>query len=155
PDQLAYYAAHDCFWRGEIPEEARYFKHVNQAYLDWAVEMGFLDRAEPVIHQLYAESLQRFRLAAAGHGPIQPPQHHRARITAYFDPLPFWYAPFEVAAVDEREFPLHALTQRPMAMYHAWGSQNAWLRQIHGENRLYLARALARSHGIEDEDWVR
>ena len=27
-------------------------------------------------------------------------------------------------------FPLHALTQRPMAMYHSWGSQNAWLRQI-------------------------
>ena len=24
-------------------------------------------------------------------------------------------------------------------MYHSWGSQNAWLRQIHGENRLHMA----------------
>ena len=39
----------------------------------------------------------------------------------------------------EAAFPLHAITQRPMAMYHSWGSQNAWLRQIHGRNRLYHA----------------
>ena len=25
-----------------------------------------------------------------------------------------------------------------MAMYHSWGSMNAWLRQIHGGNRLYM-----------------
>src|SRR5690606_10074379 len=35
-------------------------------------------------------------------------------------------------------FPLHAITQRPMFMYHAWGSQNAWLRQITARNFLYL-----------------
>ena len=28
-------------------------------------------------------------------------------------------------------YPLNAITQRPMAMYHSWDSQNAWLRQIH------------------------
>ncbi|HLZ64892.1 MAG TPA: molybdopterin oxidoreductase family protein [Aliidongia sp.] len=155
PAQLEAYMANGCFWRTEIPEEARYFKHVNQAYLDWANGMGFMDRPEPVIHQLYAESLQRFRLAAAGHGPIQPPDEHRQRIADYFDPLPFWYPPFEEAALGAGEFPLHALTQRPMAMYHSWGSQNAWLRQIHGENRLYVARSLATSLGIADDDWVR
>ncbi|GGF03858.1 formate dehydrogenase [Aliidongia dinghuensis] len=155
PYQLDAYMANGCFWRGEIPEDARYFKHVNQAYLDWATDMGFLDRPEPVIHQLYAESLQRFRLAAAGHGLIQPPDEHRQRIATYFDPLPFWYPPFEVDAVDAAAYPLHALTQRPMAMYHAWGSQNAWLRQIHGENRLYVARPRAAALGIRDDDWVR
>ena len=33
-----------------------------------------------------------------------------------------------------RKFPLNAVTQRPMAMYHSWDSQNAWLRQIHAHN---------------------
>ncbi|MGH7089243.1 MAG: molybdopterin dinucleotide binding domain-containing protein, partial [Stellaceae bacterium] len=39
-------------------------------------------------------------------------------------------------------------------MYHSWGSQNAWLRQIHGGNRLYLHRALGAALGIADDDWV-
>jgi anaerobic selenocysteine-containing dehydrogenase len=41
-----------------------------------------------------------------------------------------------------------------MAMYHSWGSQNAWLRQIHGANRLYVPALLAREKGIKDGDWV-
>ncbi len=52
------------------------------------------------------------------------------------DPLPTWYPPFGDAAA--AEYPLHAITQRPMDMYHSWGSQNAWLRQIRGKNVLYL-----------------
>ncbi len=95
----------------------------------------------PVIFQLYSEPMQKFRLAAQGHGAVQPPEGHRQRIATYFDPLPIWYAPFEERATDRASFPLHAITQRPMAMYHSWGSQNAWLRQIHGANRLYMNRA--------------
>jgi len=41
-----------------------------------------------------------------------------------------------------------------MAMYHAWGSQNAWLRQIHAANRLFMHRDRARELGIGDDDWV-
>ncbi len=41
-----------------------------------------------------------------------------------------------------------------MAMYHSWGSQNAWLRQIHGSNRLYVPRTAAENLGIGDDDWV-
>ena len=41
-----------------------------------------------------------------------------------------------------------------MAMYHSWGSQNAWLRQIHGENRLHIHRGAAAKLGIADGDWV-
>jgi sulfite dehydrogenase (quinone) subunit SoeA len=121
--------------------------------LDWAVGMGFLDRAEPVVLQLYSETLQKFRLAARGHGAVQPPAEHRSRIETYFDPLPFWYAPFgETDAT--KTFPLHAISQRPMAMYHSWGSQNAWLRQIHGENSLHIHRKTAAALGIADGDWV-
>src|SRR5207244_12985390 len=105
-----------------------YFKHANRAYLDWAKRVGFIDEAKPIVLQLYSEPLQRFRLAAQGHGVAQPPEQHRARTAAYFDPLPIWYVPFEEAAIDTAEFPLHAITQRPMPMYHSWHSQNAWLR---------------------------
>ncbi|MBC7142417.1 MAG: formate dehydrogenase, partial [Rhodobacteraceae bacterium] len=49
----------------------------------------------------------------------------------------------------------HALTQRPMAMYHSWGSQNAWLRQIHGVNPLYLPTRIWEEHGFADGDWAR
>lgn len=51
-------------------------------------------------------------------------------------------------------FPLHAITQRPMFMYHAWGSQNAWLRQIATRNWLYLHPDTGARHGIGDEDWI-
>ena len=70
------------------------------------------------------------------------------------DPLPIWYEPIEATMVSREEYPLHALTQRPMAMYHSWGSQNAWLRQIMSENRLYMNRETAGALGIADEDWV-
>ncbi len=70
------------------------------------------------------------------------------------DPLPFWYEPFEHAAVDKARYPLNALTQRPMHMYHSWGSQNAWLRQITGQNRLFMHRQTAAELGVADDDWV-
>ena len=41
-----------------------------------------------------------------------------------------------------------------MFMYHAWGSQNAWLRQIAARNFLYLHPQTASSHGVADGDWV-
>jgi anaerobic selenocysteine-containing dehydrogenase len=104
--------------------------------------------------QLYVEPLQRFRLAAQGHGAVVPPEKDRVRILTYFDPLPFWYPPFEEAHIDPATFPLHAITQRPMQMYHSWHSQNAWLRQILGQNRLFMNRGTARGLGLADDDWV-
>ncbi len=154
PKQLERYIANGCFWRYELPPEQRFYKHANKAYLETAVAMGLIGAAEPIVLQLYVEPLQRFRLAAEGHGAVQPPDKDRARIAAYFDPLPFWYAPFEEACIDPQAFPLHAITQRPMQMYHSWHSQNAWLRQILGQNRLFMNRVTARSLGLADDDWV-
>jgi anaerobic selenocysteine-containing dehydrogenase len=37
-------------------------------------------------------------------------------------------------------------------MYHAWGSQNAWLRQIHGDNALYVPAAVCDAHDLRDGD---
>ena len=154
PGQLEAYIENGAFWHAEIPSEARYFKQANAAYQDFAVEMGFYDAPQPYVFQIYSEVLQKFRLAAEGHGDIQPPDHHRERIARCFTPLPSWYAPFEGDAVDEEAFPLHALTQRPMAMYHSWGSQNAWLRQIHGHNPMFVSEALAKEHDLSEGDWI-
>jgi len=153
-DQLERYIANGCFWRHELPPEAHYFKFANRDYLDAATALGLIDKPAPITLQLYAEPLQRFRLAALGHGGILPPPDLRERVARYCDPLPFWYPPFEQEAVDEAAFPLSAITQRPMPMYHSWGSQNAWLRQIHDRNFLYIAPETAGALGLADGDWV-
>jgi len=153
-DQLNRYIANGCFWREELAPDQQYYRHCNRAYIDFALEKGFVARDEPIFMNLYAEELQRFRLAARGHGELVPPEEHRDRIETYFDPLPIWYPPFGSEEADQSNLPLHAITQRPMAMYHSWGGQNAWLRQIHGENALYMSRETAHAQGIEDGDWV-
>lgn len=154
PDQLQRYIDNGGFWRSEVPEDARYFKMANRGYLDWAQRMGFLGHAEPIVLQLYSETLQKFRLAAQGHGASQPPEEHRERVAAYFDPLPMWFEPFEGAQTSSDAFPLSAVTQRPMFMYHAWGSQNAWLRQIAARNWMYMHPETGARYGIGDEDWI-
>ncbi|MBO9662052.1 MAG: molybdopterin oxidoreductase family protein [Dokdonella sp.] len=164
PDQLERYAEHGCYWHREIPAAARYYKMANRDYLDWAKSLGFVGSNAPIVLEFYCEPLQRFRLAAQGHGATQPPPKDRARVARYFDPLPFWYAslggsPLTTAdarsrAHDVDDFPLSAITQRPMFMYHAWGSQNAWLRQIATRNFLYLHPQTAAANGIDDGDWI-
>ena len=154
PDQLKAYIENGCHWFHELPDHMKYYRHVNWDYLDWATFFGFMGKPEPIIHQLYCEPLQKFRLAAQGHGKNVPPAEHRPRIRKYFDPVPFWYPPFEGDMVSESDFPMHAITQRPMAMYHSWGSQNSWLRQILGRNWLYMNTDRAASLGIADGDWV-
>jgi anaerobic selenocysteine-containing dehydrogenase len=154
PNQLDRYIENGCFWSHEFPENQRYFKHANRDYLEYAASMGWIGSPDQIILQVYSEPMQRFRLAARGHGKITPPDEHKARVEAYFDPLPTWYRPFESHDGGEDKYPFFAITQRPMAMYHSWGSQNAWLRQIHTSNRLYMNRFQAELEGIEDDDWV-
>ena len=154
PKQLEKYIENGCHWFHELEPSQRYFRHANKDYLDWAVGFGLLGKSEPIVFQLYSEVMQKFRLAAEGHGPVVPPEHHRARILAHFDPVPGWFAPFEGEMVDKQQYPLHAITQRPMAMYHSWGSQNAWLRQILGRNWLYMSHKRGAEVGVTDGDWV-
>ncbi|HTV66903.1 MAG TPA: molybdopterin oxidoreductase family protein [Rhizobiaceae bacterium] len=154
PDQLKRYIENGSFFVEHIPLEAQFFKHANKAYQDFAVRMGFFDQPKPVTFQLYQEVLQKFRLSAEGVREPVAPETHRARIHAAFDPLPDWYQPFEEAGIDRDAFPFHAITQRPMAMYHSWGSMNAWLRQTHTKNVLFVPGAICAQHGLNDGDWV-
>ncbi len=154
PRQLEHYARNGAFWKHELPPEQLYFKHANRDYLAGAKAMGLIEDDAQIVLQLYCETLQRFRLAAEGHGAHRPPERLRSRVARFFDPLPLWYLPLEEAMTDRERFPLHAITQRPMAMYHSWGSHNAWLRQVLPENRIYLHHDLAARLGIRDEEWV-
>ncbi|MFT4619873.1 MAG: anaerobic selenocysteine-containing dehydrogenase [Sulfitobacter sp.] len=154
PDQLQKYIDNGGFWSEHIPAEAAFYKPWNKRYQEWAVEKGFYDKEQPYLFQLYVEPLRRMQAAAEGVGDIQPPDHLRERLKKAMDPLPFWYAPFG-EDVDQDAYPLHALTQRPMAMYHSWGSQNAWLRQIHGRNPLYVPTDVWQSNGFEEGDWAK
>ena len=149
--QIDSYIANGGFHVQHVPPEARYFKPWNAAYQDWAVRIGCFDKPQPYRFNLYLEPLRKFQRAAEGYGPIQPPDHLRERILDHLDPLPVWYPTADSGA----EYPLHALTQRPMAMYHSWGSQNAWLRQIHGHNPLYVPSRVMRDNDLSDGDWVR
>jgi anaerobic selenocysteine-containing dehydrogenase len=155
PDQLDRYIENGGFFVEHIPKGANYYKPWNATYQDWAVNMGLFDSPQPYLFQLYVEPMRKFQRAADGHGERQPPDHLRERIKFTLDPLPFWYPPFEDNHVDQDEFPIHALTQRPMAMYHSWGTQNAWLRQIHGINPLYLPTKLMKKNAFEDGDWAK
>jgi sulfite dehydrogenase (quinone) subunit SoeA len=153
-DQLARYIENKCFWQYHLPPEQLYFKHANQAYLAQAQAMGLVPNTSQIVLQLYSEPLQKFRLASEGHGAMQPPEADRARIREYCDPLPIWYAPIEQEMVEQAAYPLHAITQRPMAMYHSWHSQNAWLRQVYSYNKLYVNRRTGEAMGLASDDWV-
>jgi len=154
PHQLERYIENGSFFSAHIPLEAQFMKHANQAYQDFAVRMGFFDTPQPVTFQLYLEPLQKFRLSADGLREPVAPETHRERILQAFDPLPQWYRPFGEAMVDRESYPYHAITQRPAAMYHSWGSMNAWLRQIHAKNPLYVPRPICDELGLVDGDWV-
>ncbi|UWS03402.1 molybdopterin oxidoreductase family protein [Phaeobacter inhibens] len=152
PEQLNKYIENGGFFVEHIPAEASYFKPWNMAYQDWAVNLGLFDSPQPYLFQLYVEPLRKFQLAAEGHGDRQPPDHLRDRIRQTMDPLPIWY---ETDQQGNEGFTVNALTQRPMAMYHSWGTQNAWLRQIHGRNPLYVPTKLMRENGLSDGDWAK
>ncbi|HEX7129733.1 MAG TPA: molybdopterin-dependent oxidoreductase, partial [Rhodanobacteraceae bacterium] len=84
PDQLERYREHGCHWESRVPERGAFYRFANRDYLQWAQRMGFVGSTEPITLQLYCETLQRFRLAAQGHGAVQPPQRERARVEKYF-----------------------------------------------------------------------
>jgi anaerobic selenocysteine-containing dehydrogenase len=155
PNQWQMYEKNNCVFHYHLPKSYQYMRNWNQGYLQWAQAHGMTRHAEPINIHIYSEVLQKFRLAAQGKGQgRQPPEHIRKRVETYFDPLPFYFEPLEASLTDKHKYPLSAVTQRPMAMYHSWDSQNAWLRQIHTYNHLYVNPKTASAQGIVDDDWI-
>ncbi|MBI3563435.1 MAG: molybdopterin oxidoreductase family protein [Gammaproteobacteria bacterium] len=155
PNQWEMYAKHNCVFHYEMPKSYQYMRNWNRGYLKWAQEHRLTRYAEPINIHIYSEVLMKFRRAAQGkwEGRI-PPVHLRKRIETHFDPLPFYSEPLESALTDKHQYPLNAVTQRPMAMYHSWDSQNAWLRQIHPYNFLHVHPKTAQAVGIVDGSWI-
>ena len=155
PNQWDEYAKNNCVFHYQMPIEHQYMRNWNRPYLDFAKANALRQKNDPIMLSIYSDILQKFRLAAKGSRPGRtPPAHLKERILRYFDPLPFWYAPLEEEVTNLSEFPLNAITQRPMAMYHSWDSQNAWLRQIHSHNYLFINTKTAQEHQIEDGAWM-
>ena len=153
PEQLNRYIENGGFYQAHVPDEGSFYKPWNAEYQDWAVKIGLYETPQPYLFSIWSEPMRRFQAAAEGLGAIQPPDHLRDRLKQAMDPLPTWYPPF--GAETAAEYPIHALTQRPMDMYHSWGSQNAWLRQIRGRNYLYLPTKIWSQHGFAEGDFAR
>jgi anaerobic selenocysteine-containing dehydrogenase len=155
PNQWEMYEKNNCVYQHELPKSYQYMRNWNQGYLEWAKRHSLTRYAEPINIHIYSEVLQKFRLAAQGKSMgKQPPEHLRDRINTHFDPLPFYSDTLEAQQTDLRQYPLNAITQRPMAMYHSWDSQNAWLRQIHTHNYLNVNTKTAEAAGIADGQWM-
>ncbi len=155
PRQWEMYEKNNCVFHYELPKSYQYMRNWNQGYLEWARRHALTRYVEPINIHIYSEVLQKFRLAAQGKSDgKQPPDHLRKRVETHFDPLPFYSQPLEAEVTDLHKYPLNAITQRPMAMYHSWDSQNPWLRQIHTSNFLNVNAKTAREAGIEDGGWM-
>ncbi len=155
PRQWEMYEKNNCVHHTVLPVEAQYMRNWNRDYMNWAQANGLRRDNDPIVIHLYSEFLESFRLAAQGkRAGKRPPERWKKRVETYFDALPFYYAPLESQVTDTGAYPLNAVTQRPMAMYHAWDSQNAWLRQIHAHNYLMVNSATAQAAGIADGGWM-
>jgi len=156
PRQWERYIENEAFFAHHWPDAQKYHRYANRDYLEAATAAAFIPKAEPIVMQFWSEPLQKFRLA--GQGLYEGRRPARAddaeRIARYFDPLPFWYPPLEGETSAAAGHTMHAITQRPMMMYHSWDSQNEWLRQIAGRNYLYMNAGRARELGLADFDWV-
>ncbi len=109
------YEKNGCVYQHELPKSYQYMRNWNKGYLQWARAHGMTRYAEPITIHLYSEVLQKFRLAAQGkRAGRQPPDHLRKRIETHFDPLPFYSETLLSQLSDTQDYPLNALTQRPM-----------------------------------------
>ncbi len=156
PNQWEAYLKNKSFFEIELEESIQYNRNINQGYLNWAQSRKLIRLNDPIVMHFYSEVLQRFRLAAKGQREGRQPatEAQKQRILKYFDPVPFWYEPIERMQLDGKKYPFFAITQRPMPMYHSWDSQNAWLRQILGQNFLYMNGDKGQELGLNDMDWA-
>jgi anaerobic selenocysteine-containing dehydrogenase len=156
PNQWEKYIENECFFEYKLAKHERFYRFANKDYLEFAKKAGFTHTTKPIIMELYSETLQKFRLAGLGlyDGPQPKDERDQYRTSRFFDPLPEFYIPLEQRCTSLEEYPFHAITQRPMMMYHSWDSQNAWLRQLLAQNYMYMNREKAEEMGIEDLSWI-
>ena len=82
PKQLDRYIENGCFWRHEFTPEQRYFKHASQSFGNRR-RNGLHRRGQASRSAALCRPLQKFKLAAEGHGTAVPPVRERARIQTW------------------------------------------------------------------------
>ena len=154
PSSSTRYIENECFWRHDLPASSFTSNSrtppISTSRKRWAYCRRRPDRAAtlfgaaaefpPGRARAMAPCSRRMRIA-------------RASMTLFRSAADLVSAARGRATV-RRPPPLHAITQRPMIMYHSWGSQNAWLRQIYDRNHLYINATPRAALGIADDDWV-
>ena len=133
----------------------RYYKMANRAYLDCARELGFV--ADAPSRSCCSSMPRRCSDSASPHRATARSSRRTATASAsrrYFDPLPFWYEPFEQAAVDRTATFRCTRSPSGRCACTTWGSQNAWLRQIPAGTACTCIARTAASAGLADDDWV-
>ena len=131
----------------ELPLETRYYSSPI-ASISTGRSVRFHREGGAIVMQLYCEELQKFRLAAQGHGDVQPPSSI-ARASRVFRSFAVLVSAFRGAGGRHRF--LSAARDHPAADGHVplLGLENAWLSQIIGRNWLYMTAAgpAARARG--------
>jgi anaerobic selenocysteine-containing dehydrogenase len=115
--------------------------------------MGLFDSEQPFVFQIYLEPLAKLQRHRDLPAHLMPSEAIEERVIEKMDPLPIWWPNSDPAKT--KEYPYHAVTQRPAAMYHSWGSQNIWLRQIHGSNKLFLSSKIWKKYNFREGDWAK
>ena len=133
------------------PRTQRYYKHGNRAYLDWARRNGLhrqaaADRLPALLRAAAEVPARRAGPWPRASRPSSTAHAHRSAISIR---CRSGTRRSRRRASTRRTFRCTRVTQRPMAMYHSWGSQNAWLRQIHGQQRALRAPGTAAELGLE------
>ena len=156
PRQWEMYAQNNCVYHYKLPPSYQYMRNWNKGYLEWSQRnrIHALCRADPDPPVLGGAAEVPPRGAGQGHfaQAARASQGSASRLTS--TRCRSITSRSRRSVTDLATYPLNAVTQRPMAMYHSWDSQNAWLRQIHAHNHLFVNPRVARAAGIEDGGWM-
>ena len=138
PKQWEKYIENQSFFTYPWPENMRYYRFANKDYLEFAekhalfgtppvqVDPADVFGAAAEVSPRRAGALRRAAADVAGRPRAAGDVLRSAAVLVRAARRRAAQATRSVAD----DYPLHAITQRPMMMYHSWDAQNAWLRQI-------------------------
>ena len=156
PRQWEMYAKNNCVYHHKLPPSYQYMRNWNKGYLEWSQRNAdpALRGSDPDPRLFRGAAEVPPRGAGQGHRRASRRSTCKERIADVLRSAAVLLRAARGAADRRGRYPLRAVTQRPMAMYHSWDSQNAWLRQIHAHNYLFVNPRVARAAGIDDGDWM-
>ena len=155
PNQWEMYAKNNCVHQVHLPPEHTYMRNWNQGYNDWAVSVKLRRFGDPVMIQLVRRSAAAFSSCGTRARQTSTSSASERARRKVFRSAAILLPTAGSQRVRQTEISVWPrLPSDPMAMYHSWDSQNAWLRQIHTHNYLFVNTKTATAAGIGDGDWM-